>query len=400
MSFDLAQFWTPAIGIILLLLASLVIWRTNISRILDLFNVLSEGREWSSRLKTPEGLLEYIIAHPQDVSLVAYEIGNSQKGIFYNADEKRPLASTIKILILAEYARQVDWGILSPNELVNLSDFDIYYLPGTDGNAHPDALKELKTKGYINSLNQVELRQIAWAMIRFSDNAATDYLIERLGRNNLDKLVEDLELQNQDIPLPIIGQILAWSNQRLSNNFVERLNHYQSMKRKEYENEVYINTETWQNHQEFRAVEIKKTQSKNWLKFQEQQVISQALNCGGTAKVYALIMEKIYSSSLISPAADKIMRDHLEWQMEFAGNQQEIDAFGFKNGSLPGIITEACYLKPKKAKNARVFALFLENLQAGVWFQMLQNYVQQDFEYKLLGDESFFELVRQKLQQL
>ena len=125
----------------------------------------------------------------------------------------------------------------------------------------------------------------------------------------------------------------------------------------------------------------------------------QALNCGGTAKGYALIMKKIYSSLLISQGADKIMRDYLEWQMEFAGNQQEIDTFGFKNGSLPGIITEACYFKPKQAKNARVFALFFENLPAGVWFQMLQNYVQQYFEYKLLGDESFFELVRQRLQQ-
>jgi D-alanyl-D-alanine carboxypeptidase len=397
MSVDLAQSWTPAIGI-MLLLTSLVIWRTTIFRILDLFSVISEGREWSSRLKTPEDLLEYIISHPQDVSLVAYEIGNSQKGIFYNADEKRPLASTIKILVLAEYARQVDRGILSPNELVNLSDFEIYYLPGTDGNAHPNALKALKIKAYINSTNQVELRHIPWAMIRYSDNAATDYLIERLGRENLDKLIEYLKLRNHDTPLPIIGQFLTWNNQKISKIFTERLNNYQAMNRKEYENEVYLITKQWQHNHEFRIAEIKNTLSKKSLKFKEQQAMSQALNCRGTAKEYALIMERIYSNSLISQGADKIIRDYLEWQMEFAGNQQEIDSFGFKNGSLPGIITEACYLKPTKAKKARVFALFLENLPAGVWFKMLQNDVQQDFEYKLLGDESFFELVRQKLQ--
>ncbi|MCX7595317.1 MAG: serine hydrolase [Fischerella sp.] len=392
------KYWQLGIGFLLLSVTGLVIWQQqNISRILDIFSVLSEGKEWSLQLKTPEDLLAYIIAHSNDVSLVAYEIGNYANGIFFNADKKRPLASTIKILVLAEYARQLERGILSPDQLVNLRDIEIYYLPGTDGNAHPNAVKELRRKGYINTANQIELQHIPWAMIRYSDNAATDYLIERLQRKNIEKLLVELSMENQDIPLPIIGQFLSWSNHTFSNTVSERLEIYQNMQPQEYADEVYNLTDMWRSDQEFRSQATKYIKSKKWLNFQEQKAMSQALNCRGTARKYAQIMEKIYSGLFISPGAGKIMREYLEWAMEFPSNQQEFDAFGAKGGSLAGIITEAWYVKPKKAKNARVFALFLENMPAGVWLQMMQNYIHQEFGYQLLVDENFFDLVSHRL---
>ncbi len=384
-------------GFVVLLVTILIVWQwQTISRILDVFSVLSEGKEWSSRLQTPENLLEYIVAHPNDVSLVTYELGNLEQGIFYNADKKRPLASTIKIIVLAEYARQVEQGILSPDELVNLGDIDIYYLPGTDGNAHPNAVKELQKLGHITTANQIKLRHIPWAMIRYSDNAATDYLILRLGQDNLETLPEKLHIENQDVPLPIIGQFLSWDNHTFSNSPHERLKIYQAMQPREYADEVYRITEQWRNDQEFRAKAIKQIKSKTWLKFKEQQAMAQALNCRGTALGYALLMEKIYRSSLISPIAAKIMREYLEWSM-IPANEQGIQAYGFKNGSLPGIITAASYLKFTDKSNARVFTLFLENLPGGVYLKLMQNYIQEIFEYKILGEKDFFELVRQRL---
>ncbi|KAB8335433.1 hypothetical protein SD80_003700 [Scytonema tolypothrichoides VB-61278] len=398
MSVNFLEYMKFAISIILICFLVLVVWQwSSVSAVLDIFSTLSEEKQWSSRLKTPEDVLEYIVAHPKDVSLVAYKIGNSEKGIFYNSDEKRPLASTIKILVLAEYARQVELEIISPDELVNLADIDIYYLPNTDGGAHPNAVKELKEKAYINAANQVELRHIPWAMISYSDKAATDYLIERLGRDKLEKITASLQLNNQDVPLPIIGQFLSWSNHTFSNTPAERLNKYQAMRLKEYADEVYHWTNEWRSHQEFRAKETKQIKSRKGLKYQEQKAMTEATNCGGTARGYAQIMERIYSGSLISPQADEIIREYLEWPMQFPENQQQLDAFGAKGGSLAGIITEVWYLKPKKAQHARVAALFLKKIPGSVWFKMLQTYIQQEFQYKLLVDDKFFDLVREKL---
>jgi D-alanyl-D-alanine carboxypeptidase len=172
------------------------------------------------------------------------------------------------------------------------------------------------------------------------------------------------------------------------------------MSREDYENEVYRLTYKWRNDEDFRAKQIKYTKSGKWLNFKEQKQFTQALFCRGTARGYTQIMERIYRGELFSPVASKIMREYLEWSMQLAGEQQEVDVYGVKNGSLPGVITEVSYLKLKNAKNARVFALFFENLPGAIWFEMLQNYIQQDFGYLLLGDDKFFQLVRQSLSKI
>lgn len=386
------------ISFVLLLLVFGIIWqRQALFTVIDLFKVLSEEKEWISELKTPEDFLDYIIAHPRDVSLVAYELSSSDQEIDYNSDLKRPLGSTIKILILAEYARQVEKGILSPDELVNLDNIDIYYLPRTDGEAHPSALTELRKKQYINTANQIKLRHVIWTIIRYSDNAATDYLIGRLGRENLEHLIVSLNIKNQDVPLPIIGQILTWSNYTCEDSYGERLNKYQAMSQPAYADEVYRLTEIWLYDEEFRDKQIKHITSNQWLEFKEQQAMAEALNCQGTTSGYAQIMERIYRGLLISPTADKIMREYLEWPMEFSRNQEQLDTFGAKGGSLAGILTEAWYMKPQTSTSARVGALFFVNIPAGVWFKILQSYIQQDFLYKLLTDDKFFDVVRERL---
>jgi D-alanyl-D-alanine carboxypeptidase len=386
------------IGFISIIVIAGAIWqRQAVFSTIDLFKVLSEEKQWISELKTPEDLLDYILAHPHDVSLVAYEISSSDQEIYYNSDVKRPLASTIKILILAEYACQLEKGILSDDELVNLDYIDIYYLPGTDGKAHETAILESRKKKYINTANQIKLRHVVWMMIRHSDNAATDYLIQRLGRGNLDNLITRLNIKNQDAPLPIIGQFLSWSNYTFSDSYAERLSKYQVMSQQEYTDEVYRFTEIWQCDEEFRDKQIKHIASNEWLEFKEQQTMAETLNAKGTTSGYAQIMERIYRGLLISPTADKIMREYLEWPMEFSRNQEQLDTFGAKGGSLPGILTDAWYMKPDNSQSARVGALFFANIPPGVWFKILQSYIQQDFLFKLLTDDNFFDVVREKL---
>ncbi|MFB2918051.1 serine hydrolase [Aerosakkonema funiforme] len=386
-----------SIGLLFLLLAALTVWQwETVWSVLKPFIADSEAVQPTSQLKTPSELLEYIVSHPENVSLVAYEIGNSETGIFYRDVEKRPLASTIKILILAEYARQVEQGILSPDEAIDLNSVNLYYLPNTDGGAHPQALKYFREKKYVNAENKIALRHIPTAMIRYSSNAAADYLIERLGRENIEKLPSVLGLPSEDVPLPIIGQFLSWDDTAISTLPEERLKIYQAMSKTEYTNSVYNLTSKWKTDAAFRDRKIK-----DMLKFisiNDQQAMAEALNPGGTAKAYAQIMERIYTNSLISPDVSQIMREYLEWPMQNAPVREKFDVLSAKGGSLPGIVTETMYAKGKNGERGRVVALFFEHIPSDEWLQLMQTYVQQDFEIKLLTDKQFFETVRQKLQ--
>ncbi len=71
-----------------------------------------------------EAILNVLAERPHDVSLVVYSLDDPEGGLYHNADVKRPLASTIKILILAEYARRVEASELDPEELVPLDSVE------------------------------------------------------------------------------------------------------------------------------------------------------------------------------------------------------------------------------------------------------------------------------------
>ncbi len=59
-----------------------------------------------------------------------------------------------------------------------MSELDKFYLEGTDGDAHPDWLRDIEEAGLIEN-NSVLLHQVAKGMIAYSSNAITEYLNEK-----------------------------------------------------------------------------------------------------------------------------------------------------------------------------------------------------------------------------
>ena len=93
---------------------------------------------------------------------------------------RRPLASTFKLAVLAAYAREVAAGRLDPGERIPAADVALWHLQGTDDGAHERALAAMS----VADGDTLSLDQVVRAMVEFSDNAATDYLLDRLGRRS------------------------------------------------------------------------------------------------------------------------------------------------------------------------------------------------------------------------
>src|SRR5690606_22857915 len=77
-----------------------------------------------------------LLAAPETVGLVAYQMGQEEQGIFLNPDTPMPLASVVKIVHLVAYVEAVAAGELNPLEPVTIEELESYYLPGTDLGAH------------------------------------------------------------------------------------------------------------------------------------------------------------------------------------------------------------------------------------------------------------------------
>jgi len=106
--------------------------------------------------------------------------GNS---IALNADETFPTASTIKIAILAELFRQAQLGKLNLNDPYVLQSKDL-----VGGSGISSALTPGTTR--------LTLRDVAALMISVSDNSMTNVIIDRIGMDNVNALLDSLGLSH------------------------------------------------------------------------------------------------------------------------------------------------------------------------------------------------------------
>lgn len=111
---------------------------------------------------------------PESNLLVAEFAGNGCRPIHgVNAGDQLAIASVFKLYVLGELGRQVQAGEVTWDELITLTE-DLRSMPSGD-------------YAWVPAGQQVPVIQLAEAMIWQSDNTATDHLIHRLGRENVER---------------------------------------------------------------------------------------------------------------------------------------------------------------------------------------------------------------------
>jgi len=118
---------------------------------------------------------------------VAIEDLNSGQKLFLREDEVFPQASSIKIAVLAElYHQNQEFGQRMPGK-AKLSD--LYTIQSGDLVPDSDIMG-----GLTPSVTRVTNRDLATIMVAVSDNSATNVLIDRVGMDNVNHLMDGLGL--------------------------------------------------------------------------------------------------------------------------------------------------------------------------------------------------------------
>jgi beta-lactamase class A len=221
------------------------------------------------------------------------------------ADDQMPIASAVKVVPLAAYARAVAAGTVDPREQVPVAEWERWYLPGTDGGAHPQARTRIQG-------DTVTLDQMVSAMIRESDNAVPDYLRDRLGDQALIDAAEAGGWHGY-VPSSKLGEMI-----RLLEPGVDD----------------WTAARRYASDSAYRAA----IQSKPLPPFDVQ-----AAWVDTTPKASARQLASIHraiADGKFGPGSD-IARAQLEWQQPPDG----FVAIGFKGGSYPGVLADAIYLR-------------------------------------------------------
>ncbi|MBL8915560.1 MAG: serine hydrolase [Archangium sp.] len=305
-------------------------------------------------------LIAYLEAHPDRYALAAWEVGREDAGIFHDADSLWPLASTVKIIPIALASEEIAAGRWDPT--TPTPEVENFYLAGTDGNAHPEASVDGGTATIAGALH---------GMIRWSDNAATDAILFRLGRERLTSTTPGLPT-----PHPLSGTML------LSNDGFT------------LDSGVNVDDAAWARAGQLAANPPGTTPpAPPFVAMREQVRMTRELDNKGSARAFAQLIERIFLDESEKTA---VARKELQWPMEFQGNLNAFKVFGTKGGSLAGTLTSATYMEDTRG-NRRVVALFLHDIPFATWMGLMSNYLQQDLERELLTEDGAIERLRPRL---
>src|SRR5699024_7816079 len=136
-------------------------------------------------------LLDRLKKNKDNLSITLKEDG--RETISINSNKKYPLASTLKIIIAFNFVKYASDNKISITDTVKLDELERFYIPNTDGGAHP------KWKKSIGYPAEISLLEVAKGMMQFSSNACTDYLINKIGVDVINQSIEALDLNHDKI---------------------------------------------------------------------------------------------------------------------------------------------------------------------------------------------------------
>lgn len=288
----------------------------------------------------PDYVQTYIDKNPDLASMHLSVDGENL--ISKQGEVKRPLASVVKTIIAIEFANQVVEGKIDPDEQIPLVELEKFYLANTDGGAHPNWLKEMKEGGPIKN-DAVSLQEIAKGMIMFSSNANTDFLLDKLGPESINHVIESLCLENHDPVYPLVSSLLVptylnaiedkkWSTSQL----IERL---QSLSLEDYR-EL-----SWEIHHLLKHRKADFFNGSVSIPMDLQKIWSDRLS-NATVEDYGKVMSAISNDTATLPGGEDILRNIMEWPMKVNVSNQEIYAhLGMKGGSTAFVLNQALYVE-------------------------------------------------------
>lgn len=326
--------------------------------------------------QSADSLLNFISKNRSKASLFLKK--NDALIAHLNEDKVMPLASTVKIIIAIEFAKQAGNDVFDENSYVSIRELDKYYLQGTDGNAHPQWLAYERSKGLIKG-DSVRLIDVARGMIMFSSNANSEFLMDYLGFENIRSNLPLLGLKKQTTIYPLVASLFVYQNPQ---NYREDkiIKGIKVLKDEEYWRFIFYI------HKQLKFdPNFKKKFRPQDLTMKMQKLWSDRLPAG-TTKEYVQVATILNNRRYLGAKVYGILSEIMESPMENPVNQAVYKHLGMKGGSTPFVLTKTLYATYKDGTKIEMAYFFNdltddENTRLGRWMN--------EFELQVLTNEEF-----------
>ena len=323
-----------------------------------------------------DSMLNFIAKNPERASL--HLVVNDTIVAALRENRKMPLASTMKLIVALEFAKQSAAGLVDTAKMVPLRDLDRYYIPLTDGNAHTQWLRYEKLRDHVKN-DSIALIHVARGMMMFSSNANTDYLLQILGVENVQSNVSLLGLKQHDAIFPPVASLFLYQNPK-NKKESDILRGIKSLSDNDYVKYI-LTIQKALAHSD----ELKKTFRLQDLTVPIQKMWSDRLP-SSTAREYTQLANILNNRKYFSAATYTIFSRVTETIMENPANAGWLKHAGMKGGSTAWVLTKCIYATD--ANDNRIeLAYFFNNLDTAE--QTRLHKWMNDFERAVIANALF-----------
>jgi len=358
---------------------------------------LKEGSNWIQRATSDKGLINYMKATPNHVSLISFTENQPDSGIYFQADKKRVMGSTANLLLIIEYARQVNDGTLNPDKPIKLSTIDHYNLPKYYSSNHSEAVNDLKKNHQISGSGTIPVKDLIKMMVRSNDLAASDCLYFILGTDNVANIPKKLNTTNIDPPLPWSGQVILWKASLYNQKPVDRLHYLQELPVKKYRQLALQNAIKLASNVNYRE-KVYNAFSKNGLGllFSYEKNAYQ-LTPKATPRAMAHLLYRMNKDSLINPGVSKMIKKSLQWSFDTPSLKKQINYYGGLFDSRIGMLNGIDIGNLKNSGTTRIQVIYLNHVPVSLWMHLSSEFTNQTMQRELIWKPEFYHYTYRKL---
>ena len=295
-----------------------------------------------------------------------------------NDDKIMPLASTVKMVIAVEFAKQAGNKIINKDGYISIRELEKYYLQNTDGQAHPSWLRYERTAGHIKN-DSVKMIDIAKGMIMFSSNANAEFLMDTLGFDNINSNLPLLNITKHTLIYPLVASLMMYQN---PNGLKESdiLEYDAKLTEQQYAKFAIILHRRLKNNPSYK------------LKFRPQDLTVKMQKAwsdrlpSSTTRDYVNLCAILNNRKFFDSRSYAIISEVLETVMQSPANKAIFIHAGMKGGSTMFVLTKALYATLKNGTRIEM-AYFFNDLNSAEVYK-LQKWM-NEFELNVLTNDSF-----------
>ena len=357
---------------------------------------MRDGYEYIESTYSLKTLTEFIGEKPEFFSIVSYNVNDPDSGIYYNPDELSTLGAMGNLFLLIEYERQIENGLLDPQALVDLEEIEKYLLPQINQNAHEGAMEYL-TAEEVPVTNDNAMR----AMLEYNSLALSDYFWFKLGDDNLRALMDSLNLETTEMPVPFSGYysvIAPHISPTVSADARENLDYFTEMSRDSMFAEMIETAYTFINDAQQNAMRKQFIDDERLgMSFIEERDALQLLP-HTTAREITGLLAQLLNNEIINEEVSTGVKNKLRWPMDSEPIKRSFSDYGAIYDNRMGMLSGIDFGTSIYDGHTSVQAVFFDDLPVAFFIHLSSNHMQEDYQQRLIWDPALYETTIEQIE--